>query len=67
MTKTVTFAVLHFSIAFSVTYLLTGDILVGSLVALVEPAVNTVGFYFHERIWRRIESTRAHRGLALPA
>jgi uncharacterized membrane protein len=55
MTKTVTFAILHFSIAFTVAYLLTGDVLVGGAIALVEPAVNTIGFHFHERAWRRIE------------
>lgn len=52
MTKTITFAVLHFSVAFTVTYLLTGDILIGSAVALVEPAINTVAFYFHELGWK---------------
>ncbi|MFV3415928.1 DUF2061 domain-containing protein [Pseudomonas nitroreducens] len=51
--KTCTFAVLHFSIAFCVAYLLTGSILTGGLIALVEPACNTVAFYFHERIWSR--------------
>ncbi|UTF59536.1 DUF2061 domain-containing protein [Gilvimarinus sp. DA14] len=53
MTKTITFAVLHFTVAFTVTYLLTGDILIGSAVALVEPAINTVAFYFHEMGWNR--------------
>lgn len=57
-TKTMTFATLHFTIAFGVTYLLTGDAVIGGAVALIEPAVNTVGFYFHERFWRRIEAGR---------
>ena len=55
--KTLSFAVLHFSVAFTVAYLLTGDVLIGGLLALVEPAINTVAFYFHERAWRRIESS----------
>ena len=61
MTKTITFAVMHFAIAFTVAYLLTGDIVVGGAVALIEPAVNTVGFYFHERIWQRFEQWREAR------
>lgn len=61
MTKTFTFAVLHFSIAFTVAYVLTGDIVIGGAVALIEPAVNTVGFYFHERIWHRIEARQTRR------
>ncbi|MDP2610448.1 MULTISPECIES: DUF2061 domain-containing protein [unclassified Oceanobacter] len=51
MTKTLTFAVMHFSVAFTVAYALTGDLLVGGLVAVVEPAINTVAFYFHELAW----------------
>jgi uncharacterized membrane protein len=49
--KTLTFAAMHFTVAFLVTWGLTGDILIGSLVAMVEPAVNTVAFYFHEKMW----------------
>ncbi|MEO2267657.1 DUF2061 domain-containing protein [Pseudoalteromonas pernae] len=55
MKKTITFAAMHFSIAFSVTYLLTGSFLIGGLIAVVEPAVNTVAFYFHEKIWSALE------------
>ncbi len=51
MTKTITFAIMHFSVAFGVVYALTGDVMIGSAVALVEPAVNTVGYYFHEKAW----------------
>lgn len=58
MAKTMTFAAIHFSVAFSVTYALTGDLLIGSLVALVEPAINTVAFYFHELGWKRYEKNR---------
>lgn len=54
MLKTTTFAIMHFSIAFSVAWLLTGDLLVGGLVATVEPAVNTVGYFVHEKIWQRL-------------
>ncbi len=46
MLKTVTFTLMHFCIAFSVTYALTGSIAIGGLVATVEPLCNSVGFYF---------------------
>ncbi|WP_306523823.1 DUF2061 domain-containing protein [Rheinheimera sp.] len=58
MLKTLSFAIMHFSIAFTVAYLLTGDIIVGGLVALVEPAVNTVGYVFHEKIWQRLQQRK---------
>lgn len=55
MIKTITFAILHFSVAFGVAYVLTGNIGISSAVALIEPLVNTVVFYFHEKAWQRIE------------
>ncbi len=53
MTKTMSFAAVHFTVAFSVGYLLSGSVLVGGAIALVEPAVNTVAYYFHEKAWNR--------------
>lgn len=58
MLKTITFAILHFSVAFTVTYLLTGSIVIGGAIALLEPAINTVVFYFHEKVWKKIELRR---------
>lgn len=51
--KTLSFAAVHFCVAFTVAWLLTGSALIGGLMALLEPAVNTVAFYFHERAWLR--------------
>lgn len=53
MIKTLSFAALHFSVAFTIAYLFTGSVLVGGLMALIEPACNTVVFYFHERAWQQ--------------
>ncbi|CAN0324788.1 unnamed protein product, partial [Chrysoparadoxa australica] len=46
MTKTISFAMVHFSVAFTVAYLMTGSLLVGGAIALVEPVINTVAFHF---------------------
>lgn len=59
MMKTITFAVMHFSVAFAVAWALTGDWAIGGTVALVEPAVNSVGYIFHEKLWERIKARRA--------
>lgn len=53
MTKTLSFAVVHMCVAFSVVYLLTGSLFAGGAVALVEPLCNTVAYHFHERFWQR--------------
>ncbi|GAA0359790.1 DUF2061 domain-containing protein [Bowmanella denitrificans] len=67
MSKTISFAILHFSVAFTITYLLTGDVLVGGLVALVEPTVNTLVFYCHEKVWKRIELRASSKGFSSSA
>lgn len=53
MNKTLTFAVVHFFVAFTVTWLITGSFVLGGLVAMIEPAVNTVAYFFHEKAWAR--------------
>ena len=53
MLKTLSFAAVHFTVAFTVGYLLTGSVVVGGAMALVEPACNTVAYYFHEKAWAR--------------
>jgi len=60
--KTFSFAALHFGVAFSVTYALTGSLSVATGVGLIEPILNTVVFYFHERAWQR-----GNRGNRVPA
>lgn len=65
MLKTVSFAVMHFVIAFSLAYLITGSLVIGGLLALLEPAVNTVGYVVHEKVWRRIEQRQQSAALAV--
>jgi hypothetical protein len=45
---TLSFAAVHFAVAFTVGTLLTGSVVVGGALAPVEPACNTVACYFHE-------------------
>lgn len=66
LAKTVSFAVLHFAVGFGVTFALTGSVVIATGVALIEPAVNTVVFFFHERVWQRIGRSSS-AGLASPA
>ena len=50
MKKTCTFTIMHFTIAFLVAYAMTGDIMIGGAIALVEPLCNSIGYYFHEKM-----------------
>ena len=64
MTKTISFAAVHFTVAFSVAYIVSGSVLVGGAIALVEPLINTVAYHFHEKVWSRIRTPgrRSPRG-----
>ena len=59
MSKTMSFAAVHFTVAFTVAYLMSGSLLVGGAIALVEPVVNTIAYHFHEQVWNRIRNARA--------
>jgi uncharacterized membrane protein len=59
MTKTASFAAVHFTVAFTVGYAMTGSAIVGGAIALVEPAVNTVAYFIHEKVWERIRNRTA--------
>ena len=61
MGKTLSFAGLHFTVAFLLGWLFTGSLLVGGALAVIEPACSTVVFHFHEKAWKRIEARRALR------
>ena len=58
MNKTMSFAVVHFTVAFTVGYAMTGSVLVGGALALVEPAINTVAYHIHEKVWARLTPAR---------
>jgi uncharacterized membrane protein len=68
MAKTLSFAAVHFTVAFSVGYVMTGSVLVGGAMALVEPAINTVAYFFHEKLWARLTplSAGARQGFRHP-
>ena len=51
--KTLSFLGLHLIVGFTVAYLFTGSIAIASGIALVEPLVNAVVFFFHERAWNK--------------
>jgi uncharacterized membrane protein len=51
--KTLTFAITHMSVAFAVGWAITGSPALGGVLAVVEPLVNTVAYFLHEKLWER--------------
>lgn len=53
LAKTLSFLALHLMVGFTVAYAFTGSFATAGGIALVEPLVNAVVFFFHERAWKR--------------
>ncbi len=59
--KTLSYAGMHMSIAIIVAYTLSGSWRVAFAIGLVEPCVQTVAYFFHERAWHKIEKRRSKK------
>lgn len=56
--KTTTYALMHLVVAMAVAYALSGSWKIALGIGLIEPAVQTVAYTFHERFWKRAEARR---------
>jgi uncharacterized membrane protein len=54
LAKTSTYWVLHIAVASGLAFALTGDIHAALAIGLLEPTVQAVVFFFHERAWERV-------------
>ena len=61
--KTGSYALMHFMVAITVAYALTQDWRAALAIGMIEPLVQTVAFYFHDRAWSKHERKDA----ALPS
>ena len=67
LAKTLTYLAIHLTIGFSVAYALTGSIAVAGGIALIEPCLNAVAFFFHEKAWKRGRRSARFRNRPLAA
>lgn len=61
--KTGTYYVMHVTVAAAVAYAVTGNLWAALTLSLLEPTVQAVAYFFHERAWARV----LHRTAAPPA
>lgn len=59
--KTATYALMHFSVAVTVAFALTGSLATALAIGIVEPLVQTLFFTLHDRFWTRREARRLAR------
>lgn len=62
--KTLTYLTIHLTVGFSVAYLMTGSVQIAGGIALVEPCVNAVAFFFHEKARKGFLAGRPHGPIA---
>jgi uncharacterized membrane protein len=65
--KTASYYVLHILVAAAVAYAVTGNLLMAFTLSLVEPTVQAVAFFLHEKAWERLGARRAPTPVAAPA
>jgi len=51
--KTLSYSLMHLSVAVCVAFVLTGSWRAALAIGLIEPAVQTVAYTLHERAWDR--------------
>ncbi len=62
LAKTFTYLSIHLTIGFSVAYVLTGSVALAGGIAIIEPCINAVAFFFHEKAWKRFGARRLALG-----
>lgn len=66
--KTGSYYLIHISVAAMVAYAVTGNVLASLTLSLLEPTVQAVAFFFHEKAWERAARRRAAGAVdAVPA
>lgn len=51
--KTFTYLSIHLTIGFTVAYIFTGSVSIAGGIAIIEPCINAIAFFFHEKAWKR--------------
>ncbi len=55
--KTASYYLTHITVAAAVAYAVTGDVLAAVTLSLLEPTVQAIVYFFHERIWSRRQAS----------
>ncbi len=51
--KTASYYLVHIMVAAAVAYVVTGDLFMAFTLSLLEPTVQAVAFFLHEKAWER--------------
>lgn len=59
LAKTATYGVTHVTVAVAVGWAVTGSLAAGLAIGLIEPAVQALAYWLHERAWDRAAARAA--------
>lgn len=59
--KTLSYALMHMTIAITLAYVISGSWQVALAIGLLEPFVQTIAFFFHEKAWHKREKKLHHK------
>lgn len=62
--KTLSYYIMHITVAMVVGYIVTGNIWMAITLSLVEPTVQAVAYFIHERIWEKKVQTQDSKIIA---
>ncbi|HEX5806499.1 MAG TPA: DUF2061 domain-containing protein [Macromonas sp.] len=60
--KTGSYYVMHIVVAATVAYTVTQNVWASLTLSLLEPSVQAVAYFFHERAWTRHDAAQATQG-----
>jgi uncharacterized membrane protein len=62
--KTLSYSLMHLSVAVIVAYVLTHDWRIALTIGLIEPMVQTIAYLLHERLWdKRLKPALVRKGV----
>ncbi|HQQ68818.1 MAG TPA: DUF2061 domain-containing protein [Alicycliphilus sp.] len=59
LAKTGSYYMIHICVAALVAYAITGNLIASLTLSLLEPTVQAVAFFFHEKAWERAAARKA--------
>lgn len=51
--KTLSYYIMHITVALLVGYFVTGSIWMAMTLSILEPTIQAVAYFFHERVWEK--------------
>lgn len=62
--KTLSYYVMHITVAMLVGYFVTGSLWMAVTLSLLEPTVQAFAYFFHERIWEKKNQAADKKAIA---